>query len=175
MQVQEIIEDVKGRAEKVSKEAQVRYEKVSKQAQDVIKTSRDTAKKAGDLVKKNAKKVADTNQTTAKGLIGNAKSSLSKAREAGIKEVAAKPAEFLPEGKDDVLKAYNVTVTTVTKTREDLAKLLKKSADQIKVTIEGKKPVAKKATTARKPAARKAPAKKTTTARKAPAKAATAS
>lgn len=36
MQVQEIFDDVKGRAEKVSKEAQARYEKVSKQAQDVI-------------------------------------------------------------------------------------------------------------------------------------------
>jgi hypothetical protein len=159
MQIQTIVEDVKARAEKVSKEAQARYETVSKQAQGVLNTSKGAAKKAADLVKKNAKKVADTNQGVAKNLVEGAKISFSKAREAGLKEVVAKPAEFLPEGKDQVVKAYNDTLSTLSQTRDGLQKLLKKSAEQIKVTVAGKpvvKAAAKKAPAARKPAAKKA-------------------
>lgn len=158
MALQNIVDDVKTRVETLGQEAQNRYHKLSKQAQDVVKTSTDTAKKAGDLVSKNAKKVAQTNQGAARQVLESTRVSITKAREAGIKEVAAKPVEFLPQGKDPVVKAYQDTVTTLGKTRTDLSKLLKKSADQIRVTLQGK-PVAKKAAPAKRKVA--------TTARKA--------
>ena len=155
MQIQDIVEDVKTRVETLSQEAQTRFDKLSRQAQDVVKTSVNTAKKANEVVSKNAKKVAQTNQGAARQVFDSTRASFDRAREAGLKEVVAKPVEFLPAGREPVVKAYKDTVTTLGKTRTDLSKLLKKSADQIKVTIQGK-PVTKKA----------APAKRATTARK---------
>ena len=117
MQVQEIIEKAKTRVESLRKEAETRVEKVrgeaksrfelvSGRAENAIKVSTDTLKKAGDLVSTTAKTVAKTNQDAAEDLYGQAKTSVTKAREAGFKAVSEKPADFLPQGRTVVVKAF---------------------------------------------------------------------
>jgi len=188
MQVQEIIEkakarvqdlrkDAEARVEKVRGEAKSRFDMVNGRAENVIKVSTDTVKKAGDVVSKAAKTVAETNKTAGKDLYGKAVSSVEKARGAGVKAVAQKPADFLPEGRDTVTKAFEVSKKTVVKSAEDLQKLATTGIDSVKAAVEGKKPAAKKAapkrtTTARKTTAAKKPAARktaTTAAKKAPA------
>ncbi len=145
MQFQEIVTDVK-----------VRFEKVSTKAQDLAKTSLDTFKQANGVVVESAKTVAKSQQGVAKELFGAAKASVAKAREAGLQEVVAKPVDFLPAGKDQIVKAFEETRDTLVKTRNELSKLLKDGYNAIIVEINGKP--AKKAPVKRA-AAKKAPAK----------------
>jgi hypothetical protein len=178
MQVQDIIEKAKTRVESLRKEAETRVEKVrgeaksrfelvSGRAENAIKVSTETLKKAGDLVSTTAKTVAKTNQDAAEDLYGQAKTSVSKAREAGFKAVSEKPADFLPQGRTVVVKAFEESKESVLKTAEELQKLGKTGYEGVVGAVEGKKPAAKKAapkrTTTRKTTARKTTTKAAST------------
>lgn len=146
----------------IVKDAQDRVEALRKQAKDVVDAALAANKQAVKVVTTTATKLADTETAAAKDLLEVAKASFEKARTAGIKEVAAAPADYIPEGKDRAIKAYEDTVKLLSKGQGDLVKAAKKGRDGVQKAVAGKKPVAKKAATAAKKAT--TTAKKRTTA-----------
>jgi hypothetical protein len=62
--------------------------------------------------------------------------------------VVKAPVEYLPEGRETIVDAFNETVDTVTKTGSKLVKVAKSGYEGISASIQGK--------ALRKPAARKA-------------------
>ena len=135
----------------IIKDAQARVEKLSQQAKNVADAAIDANKKALDVVTTTAQKLADTETAAAKDLYAVAKASFEKARSAGIKEVATKPAEFLPSA-DRAVKAYEDTIKLLSKGQDDLVKAAKKGRDNVQAAVTGKPVAVKKATTAAKKA-----------------------
>lgn len=155
MTVQTIVSDVKGRVEPL----------VAK-GQEVVTVSVDTLLKANDVVVDGVTTVVKTQVEAGKDLFAAAQASFEKAKSAGIKAVVASPIEYLPDGRERVVSAYNDTVTVVTKTGEEVVKIVKEGYETVTATLTGA-PVAAKAAPAKKPAQRKAPAAKKRTAKKA--------
>ena len=80
--------------------------------------------------------------------------------------MASNPVEYLPQGRNEVVSAFNSSVTLVSKTGEKLVKVLKGGVNDISVTISGKpsvkRTVKKTATSARKTATKAAGSAKKT-------------
>ncbi|MDX1495986.1 MAG: hypothetical protein R3352_00370 [Salinisphaeraceae bacterium] len=152
--------------QEIIKDAQDRVEVVNKRAQAAGKAAQASGTKVVDITRKSATKLADRNSKAAKDAYEALVASINKAREAGVKEVAAKPAEFLPTDiRDLAVAAYNDSSKLLTKTGQDLQKAAKQGVDKVRAELTGAKkaPVKKaapKAAAAKKPAAKKAPAKK---------------
>lgn len=150
----------------IIKDAQDRVELVNKRAQAAGKAAQDSGNKVVDITRKSATKLADRNSKAAKDAYEALVASIKKAREAGVKEVASKPADYLPADlRDLAVSAYNDSTKLLTKTGQDLQKAAKQGVDKVRAELSGAKAPAKKAapkktTAARKPAAKKAPAKK---------------
>jgi hypothetical protein len=143
--------------QKLIKQLKARVEALGKKAQSVFKVSADTSKKALTVVTDNAQALAEVQTTAAKDVYEVAVASFNTAKAAGLKEVAAKPVEFLPaEGKDLVVTAAKQTVELLTSTGEELLEVLQKGYKSIVTKLQAKKAV-------RKPAARRSTARKTTT------------
>ena len=142
MSVQTIVNDVKGRVEPY----------VAK-GQQVVTVSVDTFKKATPIVVDGVQSLVQTQIEAGKDLFAAVQGSFEKAKTAGIKAVAASPIEYLPEGRERVLSAYNDSVVLVSKTSDEIVKLVKSSFK----TVDGQ---AKKAAP-RKTAAKKATKKAT--------------
>jgi hypothetical protein len=134
--------------EKAVKEVQGRIELVGERSQDVAKVSIKTLKAANEIVVEGVQGVVAVQTAAAKDLYTAGKQSFDKAVAAGLVAVAKSPVEFLPEGRETIVGAFNETVDTVTKTGEKLAKVAKSGYQGIAASIQGKqirKPAAKKA------------------------------
>ena len=145
--------------QKVIKELQATLKAFAKKAEAVLKVSGDAGKQAFEVVTGNAQALAEVQTAAAKDLVQVGRESFEKARDAGLKEIAAKPVDFLPvEGKDRVVSAAQDSFELLTDTAEELAAVVKKAYKSIIAKLQGKKPVARKAPAKRKPAAKKAAA-----------------
>ena len=150
MTVQTIVNDVKGRVEPL----------VAK-GQEVVTVSVDALLKANDVVVDGVQTVVKTQIEAGKDLFATLQTSFEKAKSAGLKAVAAAPIDYLPDGRERVVSAYNDTVTTVSKTSGEVVKIVKKGYASVSAKLSGAT-VARKAP-AKKVAAKKAPAKKRAT------------
>lgn len=126
MGVQTIVNDVKGYVEPLV----VR-------GQEVVSVSVDTIIKANDVFLGGVQSVVQTQIEAGKDLFAAAQSSFEKAKTAGIKAVASSPIEYLPEGRERVVSAYNDTVSVVTKTGDDLVKVVKNGYASVSAQIKG--------------------------------------
>ena len=124
--------------EKAVKEVQDRLETVGERSQDVAKVSLKTLKAANEIVVEGVQGVVAVQTAAAKDLYTAGKQSFDKAVAAGLVAVAKSPVEFLPEGRETIVGAFNETVETVTKTGEKLAKVAKSGYADIAASIQGK-------------------------------------
>lgn len=148
--------------EKAVNEVKGRLETVGERGQGVAKVSIKTIKAANDVVLTGVQGLVETHTEAAKDLYSAGKQSLDKAVADGLLAVVKAPIEYLPEGRETIVDAFNDTVTVVTKTGEKLVKVVKTGYGDVVATVNGK-PVRK----ARKPArktARKAARKPVVTA-----------
>lgn len=155
MDFETVVTDVKGR-----------FETVSAQAQDVAKLGVNTFKASTDVVVAGVQDLVKSNSGVAKHLVDAGKTSFEKAKADGFVAVASNPVEYLPQGRNEVVSAFNSSVTLVSKTGEKLVKVLKGGVNDISVTISGKpsvkRTVKKTATSARKTATKAAGSAKKT-------------
>lgn len=124
--------------EKAVKEVQDRLELVGERSQDVAKVSVKTLKAANEIVVEGVQGIVAVQTAAAKDLYTAGKQSFDKAVAAGLVAVAKSPVEFLPEGRETIVGAFNETVETVTKTGEKLAKVAKSGYTGIAASIQGK-------------------------------------
>ena len=124
--------------EKAVKEVQDRLELVGERSQGVAKVSVKTLKAANEIVVEGVQGVVAVQTAAAKDLYTAGKQSFDKAVAAGLVAVAKSPVEFLPEGRETIVGAFNETVETVTKTGEKLAKVAKSGYADIAASIQGK-------------------------------------
>lgn len=139
MDVETIVNDVKGRVEPI----------VAK-GQEVVETGFETLKSANAIIVEGVQTLVQTNVAAGKDLFAAAQTSFEKAKTDGLKTVAANPVAYLPEGKDVVVAAYNETISQVSKTGDELVAALKEGFDSINATISGKPAVAKVKTVAKR-------------------------
>lgn len=149
MAIQTIIKDVK-----------TRVETASKPYQDALFATLDVNKQAFQVVSSNARSLANTEVGAAKNLFAAAQASFEKARKDGVREVANRPGEYVPNGRDQIVAAYKQTIDLLVKTSNELTDVVTKGYKTVLDKLNGKKPAAAKKTAAKKPAAKKAAAKK---------------
>jgi len=145
MDVQSIVGDVKARTDLVVT-----------RGQEVLETGFETLKTVNAIVVDGVQTLVQTQVAAGKELIDLAQASFTKAKTDGFKAVAANPIAYLPEGKTTVVGAYTDSLSTVTKTSDQLAKTFKGGYSSISSVIVGKPApkakVAKAAKTATKAA-----------------------
>jgi hypothetical protein len=135
--------------EKAVKEVQGTLETVGERSQDVAKVSLKTLKAANEIVVEGVQDIVALQTAAAKDLYTAGKQSFDKAVAAGLVAVVKAPVEYLPEGRETIVGAFNDTVETVTKTGEKLVKVAKTGYQGITASIQGK-PVRKAAKKVRK-------------------------
>ena len=152
MGVETIVNDVKGAVEPYMVKGQ-----------DVVTLSYETFKQANTVVVEGVQELFKTNVDAGKDLFAAAQTSFEKART----DVATKPIEYSPDGRDVVVAAYKDSFSIVTKTGEELLSVVKKGYEDVAAKLTGSTTVsgevkkakstvrktAKKATTAAKKAA----------------------
>ncbi len=157
MKVETIVKDVKGAVEPYMIKGQ-----------DMVTVSVETVKQANTIVVDSVQTLFKNNVNAGKDLISVAQSSFEKAKAAGVKEVASKPVEYLPEGKDLIVDAYKDSYSIVTKAGEQLVTVVRKGFEDVSAKLSGSSTVSgevKKAkATVRKTANKAAKAAKKTTA-----------
>ncbi len=124
--------------EKAVKEVQDRLETVGERSQDVAKVSLKTLKAANEIVVGGVQDIVAVQTAAAKDLYTAGKQSFDKAVAAGLVAVVKAPVEYLPDGRQTIVGAFNETVETVTKTGEKLVKVAKSGYDGIAASIQGK-------------------------------------
>ncbi|MCI0356106.1 MAG: phasin family protein [Acidobacteria bacterium] len=147
MAIQEVLSDV-----------QERLETAGEQAQSVAETVLEQGKKAIEVVVDGVQALVKAQTAAAKDLVAEAKETFNKAKTAGFKAVAEKPADYLPS-TERAVAAFNEGKDLVIKAGEELVAVVKKGAKEIKAEITGKpvrKPAAKRSTGARKTTVAKA-------------------
>ncbi|MCX7060182.1 MAG: hypothetical protein QE272_07155 [Nevskia sp.] len=137
MNFQSVVEDVKGRVETISGHGQ-----------KVAEISIDSLKQVGDVVVGGYKSLVTENTTAAKEIYSAAVSSFEKAKTDGLKAIAADPISYLP-ATDTLVAPFNQTVTVVSRTGEELYKVVKTGVETIQAQLTGKSPVAKVAKAAK--------------------------
>jgi hypothetical protein len=137
--------------DKAVKEVQGTLETVGERSQDVAKVSLKTLKAANGIVVEGVQDIVALQTAAAKDLYTAGKQSFDKAVAAGLVAVVKAPVEYLPEGRETIVGAFNDTVETVTKTGEKLVKVAKTGYQGITASIKGK-PVRKAAKKVRKAA-----------------------
>ena len=149
MTFEKAVKEVQDRLETVTKEVQGRFETVTKDAQDlaetigersqgVAKVSLKHIKAANEIVVEGVQDIVTAQTAAAKDLFNAGKHSFDKAVSAGLVAVAKAPVEYLPEGRDTLVGAFNETVDTLTKTGEKLVKVAKAGYQDVTLTIQGK-------------------------------------
>jgi hypothetical protein len=131
MGVETIVNDVKGAVEPY----------VAK-GQDVVTLSFETIKQANTVVVEGVQELFKTNVDAGKDLFAVAQTSFEKARADGLKAIAAKPIEYLPDGRDVVIAAYKDSFSIVTKTGEELLSVVKKGYEDVAAKLTGSTTVA---------------------------------
>jgi hypothetical protein len=134
MNVETLVNDVKGRVEPI----------VAK-GQGVVLAGFETIKTANGIVIEGVQTLVQTQFDATKDLFAAAQISFEKAKSDGLKAVVADPIAYLPEGKDRIVSAYNDTVTTLTKTGDELVKTLKDGFETISAKLNGEAVVVAKA------------------------------
>lgn len=154
MNVETIVNDVKGRVEPILEQGQ----DILAQGQEVVLAGFETLKSANAIVVESVQMLVKTQVEAGKDLITEAQSSFEKAKTDGFKAVAADPIAYLPESKERLLSAYNDSIAVVSKTGDELAKTFKQGYQTISAKITGEPVVKKVRSTAKKVAgkARKA-------------------
>jgi capsule polysaccharide export protein KpsE/RkpR len=137
MNFQSVVEDVKGRVETISGHGQ-----------KVAEISIDSLKQVGDVVVGGYKSLVTENTTAAKEIYSAAVSSFEKAKTDGLKAIAADPISYLP-ATDTLVAPFNQTVTVVSRTGEELYKVVKTGVETIQAQLTGKSPAAKVAKAAK--------------------------
>jgi len=158
MDVQSLITEVTGRAEKYAA-----------QGQEVATISFDTLKTANSIVVESVTTIAKTHAEAATTLFGEAKTNLGKASKDGVQAVIANPVAYLP-ATAPAAEAFSATVQTLLVTRGELVKTFEGGYQTIVATLTGEP-----ATVASAKKSVKAAAKKTETAAKKTAKTVTKS
>ncbi len=125
MDVQSLITEVTGRAEKFAA-----------QGQEVATISFDTLKTANSIVVESVATIAKTNAEAATALFGAAKISFGKASKAGVQAVIANPVAYLPVTTPAV-DAFNSTVKTLIDTKGELVKTFEGGYSTIVATLNG--------------------------------------
>ncbi|WP_292998262.1 hypothetical protein [Nevskia sp.] len=146
MSLQSVVEDVKGRVETLSGHGQ-----------KVAEISIDSLKQAGDVVVGGYKSLVSDNTAAAKEIYSAAVSSFEKAKTDGLKAVAADPISYLPT-TDTLTAPFSQTVTVVSRTGEELYKVVKTGVETIQAQLTGKPAVVAKAEKAVKATTKKAAA-----------------
>jgi hypothetical protein len=139
MNVDTIVSDVKGRVEPI----------VTK-GQEVLTVSFDTLKQANGIVVDGVQSLVKTQVEAGKDLFGAVQTSFEKAKTDGIKAVATSPVEYLPEGREVVVAAYNDSVAIVTKSSEELVKVVKQGYENVSAKLSGKTTVSAEVSAAKK-------------------------
>ncbi|MCX7072942.1 MAG: hypothetical protein NTW01_18320 [Gammaproteobacteria bacterium] len=137
MNFQSVVEDVKGRVETLSGHSQ-----------KVAEISIESLKQAGDVVVGGYKSLLNENTTAAKEIYSAAVSSFEKAKTDGLKAIAADPISYLP-ATDTLVAPFSQTVTVVSRTGEELYKVVKTGVETIQAQLTGKSPAAKVAKAAK--------------------------
>jgi uncharacterized phage infection (PIP) family protein YhgE len=124
--------------EKAVNEVKDRLETVGERGQGVAKVSFKALKAANEVVIEGVQDLVSTQTAAAKDLYTAGKQSFDKAVAAGLVAVVKSPIEYLPDGRDTIVDAFNDTVATVTKTGEKLVKVVKHGYEGVAATIQGK-------------------------------------
>lgn len=124
--------------EKVVNEVKDRLETVGERSQDAAKVSLKTLKAANEIVIAGVQDIVTAQTAAAKDLYAVSKQSFDKAVAAGLVAVVKSPVEYLPDGRDTIIGAFNETVETVTKTGEKLVKVVKTGYEGVTKTLAGK-------------------------------------
>ncbi len=142
MSLQSVVDDVKGRVEAIGAHGQ-----------EVVKISVETLKQANTLVVDSFHALLKDHSATAKDIYSSAKSGFEKAKADGFKAVVTDPIAYLPS-TDKLIDALNGTVSTFSKTGDELLKTVKSGFESVQSQLTGKPVVVKKATAAAKSAAK---------------------
>ena len=126
MGVETIVSDVKGAVEPYMVKGK-----------DVVTLSYETLKQANTVVVEGVQELFKANVDAGKDLFAAAQTSFEKARTDGLKAVAAKPIEYIPDGRDVVIAAYNDSFSIVTKTGEELFSVVKKGYGDVTAKLTG--------------------------------------
>ena len=116
---------------------------VSSRAQGAAEASFVTLKKANTVVVGGVTGLVKANTEAGKALFDAGVASFEKAKTDGLMAVATNPIIYLPAGKDTIVDAFEVTVSTLTKTGEKLVKVIVAGYETIANEIAGIKPVKK--------------------------------
>jgi hypothetical protein len=138
MTFEKAVKEVQDRLETVTKEVQGTLEIVGERSQGVAKVSLKTLKAANEIVISGVQDIVTAQAAAAKDLFSASKQSLDKAVAAGLVAVVKSPVEYIPDGKDTIVGAFNETVETITKTGEKLVKVAKSGYQGVSATIQGK-------------------------------------
>jgi hypothetical protein len=138
MNFEKAVNEVKGRIETVGEQVKDGLETVGERSQGVAKVSLKAIKAANEVVIEGVQDLVATQTGAAKELYTAGKQSFDKAFAAGLVAVVKSPIEYLPDGRETIVDAFNETVTTVTKTGEKLAKVAKNGYQGISAQIQGK-------------------------------------
>lgn len=152
MKIQEIVSDVRGRAEAASK-----------QSQDAFAAYLDAQKKAFGVVTKNGQSLANTEIDAARNVFAAARSSFDQARKDGVRQVASEPKSYVPfDSRDEVVSAYKSTIDLLVQTGNELTDIVTDGYRTVRSKLTGKPAPKKKVSTSKKsngsqtkPAARK--------------------
>lgn len=142
MDVQSLITEVTGRAEKIAA-----------QGQEVATIGFDTLKTANSIVIETATTIAKTNADAATQLFSGAKVSFEKATKDGVQAVFANPVAYIP-ATTPAVEAFNSTVQTLLDTRGELVKTFEGGYSTIVATLNGEPTMAKAKKTVKAAAAK---------------------
>jgi hypothetical protein len=124
--------------EKAVKEVQDRLETVGERSQGVAKVSLKALKAANEIVIEGVQDIVTAQTAAAKDLYVAGKESIDKAIADGLVAVVKSPVEYIPDGRDTIVGAFNETVETVTKTGTKLVKVVKNGYEGVAAEISGK-------------------------------------
>lgn len=133
MDVQTLITEVTGRAEKIAAHGQ-----------EAASIGFDTLKTANGIVVEAAKTLAKTNGDAAVAIFGEAKTSFEKATQDGVQAVIANPVAYLPSTTPAV-DAFNASVKTLLDTRGELVKTVEGGYTAIVAKFNGETVIVAKA------------------------------
>ncbi|MES0872635.1 hypothetical protein [Sinimarinibacterium thermocellulolyticum] len=148
-------------------EVKTRADLVVTRGQEVLEAGVETLKAVNAVIVDGVQTLVQTNVAAGKALVELTQASFEKAKADGIKAVASNPMAYLPEGKATVVNAYTDSLSTVSKTGEQLAKTLKSGYGSIAAKLSGESVAAQAGKAAK--AARKTVRKAAGKARKAAA------
>lgn len=154
MNLQTVVEDVKGRVELLSTHGQ-----------KVAEISIGSLKQAGEIVAGTFQTLVSDNTSAAKEIYSAALTGFEKAKADGLKAIATKPVSYLPT-TDLVVGPFQNTVTVVSKSGDKLYRVAKTSLTTIQAQLSGKPAAVDKAVKTARTGARKAGTSAKKTARK---------